>query len=295
MPYDFPNSPSVGDIVTGSTGASYRWDGTKWVVVGPPASTVQSFNARTGAVLLTQGDVALALSYTPYNAANPSHYVPDAPNDANAYVRSANAWANGDTRYLQQSFADTRYLRLATGGTLGGPLTLAADPTTALQASTKQYTDAHPYVAATSGAVALTGSLSETSLGQLRIPAGTMGPNGVIQLSALFSCTSNANIKSMLVRFTGTSGSVSGGVIGQTMTATTTQSNQFIWLIRNNNVQNSQIIHPSGSGLTTGVVANPNVASVDTTVDAYCNINGFIAVGTDTLTLLHAYLVVFRA
>jgi len=30
MAYDFPNSPSTGQSVTGPSGARYTWDGTKW-------------------------------------------------------------------------------------------------------------------------------------------------------------------------------------------------------------------------------------------------------------------------
>ena len=75
MPFDFPSGPAIGQIVTASNGANYRWDGTKWAVYGPPPSTVQSFNARTGAVLLAQGDVGFALGYTAYDAANPAHYI----------------------------------------------------------------------------------------------------------------------------------------------------------------------------------------------------------------------------
>lgn len=53
--------------------------------------------------------------------------VPDAPNDANTYGRHAVAWV--------------QVLPL-TGGTLTGPLILAANPATALGAATKQYVDA---------------------------------------------------------------------------------------------------------------------------------------------------------
>jgi hypothetical protein len=38
------------------------------------AAPVQSFNTRTGAIALTSGDVTTALTFTPYNATNPSGY-----------------------------------------------------------------------------------------------------------------------------------------------------------------------------------------------------------------------------
>src|SRR5215831_7541474 len=52
--------------------------------------------------------------------------IPEAPSDANYYGRHQGAWAT--------------VLALA-GGTLAGPLLLAADPTAALGAVTKQYVD----------------------------------------------------------------------------------------------------------------------------------------------------------
>jgi hypothetical protein len=71
--FDFPNSPTNGQTVTGPSNVIYSWDGTKWVAVG-----------------VTTGG---------------SQYLP------------------------------------VTGGTMIGPLTLNADPTTTLQAATKQYVD----------------------------------------------------------------------------------------------------------------------------------------------------------
>lgn len=48
-------------------------------------SGVSAFNTRSGAVTLTSGDVTSALSFTPYNATNPSGYITSAslPNMAN--------------------------------------------------------------------------------------------------------------------------------------------------------------------------------------------------------------------
>ncbi len=42
--------------------------------LGASAGGVTSFNTRTGAVTLTSGDVTAALTFTPYNAANPAGY-----------------------------------------------------------------------------------------------------------------------------------------------------------------------------------------------------------------------------
>jgi hypothetical protein len=295
MSFDFPDTPNIGDILTGANGANYRWDGTKWVTASPPPSTVTSFNSRQGDVLLTQGDVALGLGYTPYNAANPSHYIPDAPSDTNAYVRLAAAWVSGDTRYLQQSAADARYVPLAGGVPMTGPLTLFGSPSGVNDAATKAYADARPYVATTTGAVSVTGVTTETNLAALRIPANTLGANGAAELKTLWTHTGNANNKSLLVRFTGVAGSTSGGVTsGTTVVASSFQSTHMILYLRNAGATNSQY-YPNTTGLAPfGSSLNPPIqSSVDTTLDTYININGTLAVGTDTLTLVHAYLVVF--
>src|SRR6266576_1264635 len=68
---------------------------------------------------------------------------PDLHNKANAAVNAVEAFLKTSDpfpQYLTQTQADTRYLQLA-GGTLSGLLTLSADPSTNLQAATKQYAD----------------------------------------------------------------------------------------------------------------------------------------------------------
>jgi hypothetical protein len=79
---------------------------------------VASFNTRTGVITLTSSDVTSALGFTPYNTTNPAGYQTAA----------------------QVTASLGAYLLLA-GGTLTGALTLSADPTQPLQAATKEYVD----------------------------------------------------------------------------------------------------------------------------------------------------------
>ena len=296
MPFDFPNNPNVGQIIPGSGGAYYRWDGTKWVTAGPPPGTVQSFNSRTGNVLLTQGDVAFALGYTAYDTANPAGYIGDAPNDSNAYVRSANAWANGDSRYMLQSAADARYLRLDGTAAMTGLLTLFGPPTADLNPATKAYADARPYVAATAGQVALTGTTTETNLAALRIPGGSIGPNGAVEVKALWNYTNSANTKTIVTRFNPTAGSVNGGITGGTLPVTTTANAQTLLIMRNNNATNAQVFFGGTGAGPFGAAAAPNATlTLDTTADSYVNINAILANASETITLIHAYLVVLHA
>jgi hypothetical protein len=66
----------------------------------------------------------------------------DAPNDGTAYARKSLGWAHlAHTDITDWAATLAGYLPLA-GGTLTGPLNLAADPAAPLQSATKQYVDA---------------------------------------------------------------------------------------------------------------------------------------------------------
>jgi hypothetical protein len=70
--FDFPNAPTSGQSVTGSNGATYRWDGTKWAASAQPPGTVQSLTGGTGITLtpnpiVSTGTVALTV---PVSVAN---------------------------------------------------------------------------------------------------------------------------------------------------------------------------------------------------------------------------------
>jgi hypothetical protein len=120
MPLDFPNSPSNGQIYSSGSSA-WLFDGTKWTPSGtgflafigdtpptpPPTPGLLWWNSSPG----------IGQLYVYYNDGTSSQWV------------AANNMGGG------------LYLPL-TGGTLTGPLVLAADPTSALQAATKQYADA---------------------------------------------------------------------------------------------------------------------------------------------------------
>lgn len=88
-----------------------------------------------------------------------------------------------------------------------------------------------------------TGSLSETVLKTLTIPAGSMGPNGVIRVTYIASHTNSANNKIIRVRLGGLS-----GTIYMSDTVTTTSSTRASRMIHNRNSQASQISFPSGVG-----------------------------------------------
>src|SRR5215831_10527895 len=49
MAFDFPNSPTVGQVVTTTGGQQYQWDAVKW---GPPAAVAAAQMGNVGRNLL---------------------------------------------------------------------------------------------------------------------------------------------------------------------------------------------------------------------------------------------------
>lgn len=142
-------------------------------------------------------------------------------------------------------------------------------------------------IGASGVAVPLTGSTSETTLATVTIPAGAMGANGIIRVSAQFSCTNNANVKNGRVRLGGLAGTL---VNAQTITSTA--GAYTLRAIHNRNSQSSQVVSfgsASANSFTTTTVAALTM-TVDTSVAQDLVFTGQLATGTDTITL-ESYLV----
>ena len=151
-------------------------------------------------------------------------------------------------------------------------------------------------VAATHGQTSVTGTTSETNLASLRIPAGSMGRNGHIEVKCLWSFTNSSNNKIFSIRFSQAPGAVTGQPGSQSV-ATTSPTAQTLWVIRNSNATNVQSAYANAGGVLLApfgsVNATPVSGTVDTTQDAFINVNGILALSTETLTLVHAYAVVY--
>lgn len=137
-------------------------------------------------------------------------------------------------------------------------------------------------VASSGAAASHTGDTNETALATITIPAGGLGPNGVVRLTVNFSCTNNANTKTACIRF---------GGIGGTRYLNAPLTNQarlhtpiFIY---NRNSEASQIAGSNAGNMTGyGQSTTSQVTStVDTTAATTIVITGQLAVGTDTITL----------
>lgn len=130
-------------------------------------------------------------------------------------------------------------------------------------------------------AASVTGSVTETTLATIAIPAGALKANGSLRVWTLCSCTNNANAKTLNVRLGGT-------LVNSGQALASAASFQGESIISNRNATNSQI---SNASLVDGVSTSPNVATaVDMTVVQNLTITGTLGTSTDTLTL-EAYIV----
>lgn len=133
-------------------------------------------------------------------------------------------------------------------------------------------------------AASVTGTLVETALATVSLPAGAMGVNGGIEVRSSWSVTNSANNKTIRVRLGGPAGS-------QHLNLPITTTNSFADLrhIRNRNSAASQVGSASASaggvsGSTT-VAAALSTSAVDTSAAQDLVISGQLALGTETISL----------
>lgn len=125
------------------------------------------------------------------------------------------------------------------------------------------------------GGRAVTGTVAETELYNLSIPAGIMGPYGALRISGWNSHTNDASNKTLRIKF--------GSLILTHIPSTNTSEQWTIW-IRNTSTA-SQRCHasiassqgPTGTAVVTG--------SVDTSLVVPLQITGQLSDSLDTLVL----------
>lgn len=117
---------------------------------------------------------------------------------------------------------------------------------------------------------------NENTLFSFTVPANSMGPNGVLKVSYITSCTNSANSKSVKVKL--------GGTTFQTSTVTAVTGVAIMTSIRNRNATNSQMAANSAVGDASGSVGL-NTGSIDTTQDQILSITGTKASAADALAL----------
>jgi len=124
----------------------------------------------------------------------------------------------------------------------------------------------------------VTGTVSETTLATIAVPAGAMGLNGAIQIISRWTFNNTANNKTLRVKFAGTD------FLGYS--ATNSATGEILTIIQNRGVANSQIgdrLAVSGAlGTTT---ANWVTSAIDTTVSQNITLTATLANTGETITL----------
>lgn len=98
MPFDFPNSPTIGQTTTGPTGGRYQWDGIKWKTVGdnagnlPPGGLTGNVQYNNAGVLGGMTDVQLTTRVQPFTATL-SGAVPSSGGGTTNYLRADGTFA----------------------------------------------------------------------------------------------------------------------------------------------------------------------------------------------------------
>jgi len=131
-------------------------------------------------------------------------------------------------------------------------------------------------------AVSHTGDANEFTFATVTVPAKSMGPNGRVRITTLWTHTNSANNKTLKIKF--------GSTTYKTIMDTASATDRFQVEIANRNATNSQVGSASdGTGF--GASANAVVtSSEDTTANVTITITGQLAAGAETVTL-ESYLV----
>lgn len=128
-----------------------------------------------------------------------------------------------------------------------------------------------------------TGDTTETNLAVVTIPANSMGPNGRLRVTALWTVPNSANNKTPRIRWSGNQ--------VYTYTATTTNSVRGQVEICNRNSASSQVINSAGaaaSGFGNGAAVT--TLAINTAANINLQISGQLANSGETITL-ESYMV----
>jgi hypothetical protein len=119
-----------------------------------------------------------------------------------------------------------------------------------------------------------TGSTTETTLINVTVPAGSIGNNGQIVVTANWACNNSAGAKAGVVYLGGTA-------VGSSSSYTTSTGGSSMNSVRNRGILTKQV-----SQLVGGASTDANVyTSIDTSVDKAITITGDTATATDHIVL----------
>ena len=147
-------------------------------------------------------------------------------------------------------------------------------------------------IAMSAATASVTGTVTETALATIPIPAGIMGLNGMLRVTAAFSYTNSANNKTCRIRF-GAAGAGTSGTNYHGTTATTSQSMRIMATVQNRASASSQVGSAGVNATAAGwdAAAQALVTStVNTGAASEIVLTGTLANTGETITL-ESYLV----
>lgn len=137
------------------------------------------------------------------------------------------------------------------------------------------------------------GATTETNVVSLKVPANTIGAIGAIDIKCQWTYPNSANNKTLVVRFS-TAAGITGTAYASTV-ATTTVTTSYEVIIRNT-ATNAQVSYGGAPTAPYGITTTPPLSSaIDTTVDAFLNIDATTASGAETITLNGCLAMVMRS
>lgn len=142
-----------------------------------------------------------------------------------------------------------------------------------------------------------TGTLTETLIYSVLIPANTLQANDILRFNIMFGAmTNNANVKTGRI-YCNTSNSLVGATLLATRTLTSTiNGNCLRNLVFKNSLTSQEISRPTTTFVNDENTSNNNVdlVSINFTVDQYFIVSAQLALGTDVMGIKNLYGEILR-
>jgi len=136
-----------------------------------------------------------------------------------------------------------------------------------------------PTAFATTGPGAITGQTTEVFGPQISIAANSMGPTGQVRITQYAICANNANVKTLVIRFTGT-----GGTVIFNPAITSTVGGGFVSVTGNMGVTNAQTTY-CASTFNNASGQFDTGSAIDTTAATVFSLSATRATATDNIVV----------